>query len=133
VPVCVDDAGSLTQLRRNQAHRGFRQTDNVVQLPRVATPARGYENESEQRVAPAARQRILVADDNLDLGESMAMLLRFEGHEVWIANDGPSALDLAEESSRAQPCSTLGCKVERLRTRARPSRAPRRSTVAGFF
>jgi signal transduction histidine kinase/ActR/RegA family two-component response regulator len=68
----------------------------VVRLPRVASPTHGYENEREQRFAQAMPQRILVADDNSDLAESMAMLLRFEGHEVWIANDGPSALDLAE-------------------------------------
>jgi len=43
----------------------------------------------------AARlRRILVADDNLDAGETLAMLLRLDGHEVHVATDGLQALDL---------------------------------------
>ena len=66
----------------------------VVRLPRV-TPTAEYANDSEQRISPATPQRVLIADDNSDLAESMAMLLRQDGHEVCIANDGASALDLA--------------------------------------
>jgi len=55
------------------------------------------EKAREQSVLPSAPQRVLVADDNSDLAESVAMLLRFEGHEVRIAHDGLSALELAEE------------------------------------
>ena len=40
------------------------------------------------------RRRVLVADDNRDAGESLAMLLRLDGHEVEIAYDGPEALAL---------------------------------------
>jgi CheY-like chemotaxis protein/two-component sensor histidine kinase len=48
-------------------------------------------------VAPARRQRrVLVADDNLDAGESLAMLLRLDGHEVEVASNGPEALALFE-------------------------------------
>jgi CheY-like chemotaxis protein len=36
--------------------------------------------------------RILLVDDDRDLANSLAMLLRLEGHEVEVANDGPSAL-----------------------------------------
>lgn len=43
-----------------------------------------------------ASQRILVVDDNQDAAESTAILLRFEGHEVRTAFDGPSALTLAQ-------------------------------------
>jgi len=39
-------------------------------------------------------RRVLVADDNVDAGETLAMLLRLDGHEVHIANDGLEALDL---------------------------------------
>jgi len=42
------------------------------------------------------RRRVLVADDNRDAGESLAMLLRLDGHEVEIAFDGPEALALFE-------------------------------------
>jgi len=42
----------------------------------------------------ARLRRILVADDNLDAGETLAMLLRLDGHEVHVATDGLEALDM---------------------------------------
>jgi PAS domain S-box-containing protein len=42
--------------------------------------------------APANR-RILLADDNRDAAESLAIILRLEGHEVELAHDGVAALD----------------------------------------
>jgi DNA-binding response OmpR family regulator len=69
----------------------------VVRLPRLEAPAPAHTNTAEQRSVSSSPQRILVAEDNADLAESMAMLLRFDGHEVRIAHDGPSALDLADE------------------------------------
>jgi len=38
----------------------------------------------------------MVADDNLDAGESLAMLLRLDGHEVEIAGNGSQALEMFE-------------------------------------
>jgi CheY-like chemotaxis protein len=54
--------------------------------PRAAT--------ADTAVTPAAitRRRILVADDNRDSAETLAMLLRVDGHEVMIAHDGSAAL-----------------------------------------
>ena len=49
--------------------------------------------------APKVR-RILVADDNCDAGETLAMLLRLDGHEVHVANDG---LEAVEMFGRVQP------------------------------
>ncbi len=53
--------------------------------------------------APAAaegslvrRRRVLVADDNIDAGESLAMLLRLDGHEVELASNGAQAVELFE-------------------------------------
>jgi PAS domain S-box-containing protein len=43
--------------------------------------------------AGGSARRVLVVDDNADAAETMAALLRLLGHEVWIANDGRSALD----------------------------------------
>jgi CheY-like chemotaxis protein len=37
-------------------------------------------------------RRVLIADDNHDSAESLAMLLRMEGHEVMVVHDGPGAL-----------------------------------------
>jgi CheY-like chemotaxis protein len=39
------------------------------------------------------RRRILIADDVADAAESLAILLRFEGHEVEWVCDGAAALD----------------------------------------
>jgi len=50
-----------------------------------------------ESAAPKVR-RILVADDNCDAGETLAMLLRLDGHEVHVANDGLGALGLADAS-----------------------------------
>ena len=38
---------------------------------------------------------ILVADDNQDAAESLAMLLRISGYEVTVAHTGPAALEAA--------------------------------------
>jgi len=40
-----------------------------------------------------AHKRILLADDNRDAAESLAIILRLEGHEVELAHDGFAALD----------------------------------------
>ena len=52
-----------------------------------------------ESAAPKVR-RILVADDNCDAGETLAMLLRLDGHEVHVANDG---LEAVEMFGRVQP------------------------------
>jgi len=39
--------------------------------------------------------RILVVDDSEDSADSMASLLRLEGHEVWVAHDGNKAVEVA--------------------------------------
>jgi signal transduction histidine kinase/CheY-like chemotaxis protein len=42
------------------------------------------------------QRRVLVADDNVDAGESLAMLLQLDGHEVQLAHNGPEALAVFE-------------------------------------
>jgi CheY-like chemotaxis protein len=42
------------------------------------------------------RRRILLVDDNRDAAESLAEVLKQDGHEVSIAHDGIAALSLAE-------------------------------------
>jgi signal transduction histidine kinase len=43
------------------------------------------------------RRNILIADDNQDALESLALMLRLEGHEVVCASDGEEALALADQ------------------------------------
>jgi CheY-like chemotaxis protein len=45
--------------------------------------------------APGMSKRILVADDNRDGAETMSMLLKLSGHEVYLAHSGTEALDVA--------------------------------------
>jgi DNA-binding response OmpR family regulator len=42
------------------------------------------------------RRRVLIVDDNLDAGESLAVLMKLEGHEVRMAFDGLEAVKAAE-------------------------------------
>ncbi|MEO8016648.1 MAG: response regulator [Pseudomonadota bacterium] len=40
------------------------------------------------------KRRVLVADDNCDAGETLAMLLRLDGHEVHVATNGIEAVEM---------------------------------------
>jgi CheY-like chemotaxis protein len=60
--------------------------------PNAIVPSR-QPSEAAGRVS--SRRKILVVDDNIDAAESLALVLRLCGHDVAIANDGPSALERA--------------------------------------
>ena len=50
-----------------------------------------------QAAIPASAQisrRILVADDNRDVAETLAALLEIDGHQVTLVHDGASAIDV---------------------------------------
>jgi CheY-like chemotaxis protein len=53
-------------------------------------------SEGDLTVQPSVRRRVLVADDNEDSAETMAMLLEALGHEVKIAHDGLQAVEQTE-------------------------------------
>lgn len=55
------------------------------------SPAEGLEGPPE----PAAPRRVLVVDDNADMAESLALLLRLRGHQVEVAHEGREALRTA--------------------------------------
>ena len=67
-----------------------------VRLPMLESPT--YEPHHPGAAAPssAGPWRILVADDNRDSADSVAMLLQLDGHEVRVAYDGEEALSIAE-------------------------------------
>lgn len=51
----------------------------------------------EPHLAPAGSGlRLLVADDNRDAAESLALLMEVDGHTVHIAHDGQAALEMAQ-------------------------------------
>ena len=64
----------------------------TVRLPRRAPHApKAAPNKPVVTTSPL-RRRILIADDNRDSAETLAALLRMEGHDVTSVHDGPVAL-----------------------------------------
>jgi signal transduction histidine kinase len=75
-----------------------RGSEFTVRLPLFAkeesdVDTKGKAPEGEHLVP--VRRNILIADDNQDALESLALMLRLEGHEVHCASDGEEALALA--------------------------------------
>ena len=67
----------------------------IVHLPAIPAP---NANSCEQiSVIPAEckPRRVLVVEDNDDIRETLGILLTQDGHEVHLANDGPSGLKAA--------------------------------------
>jgi PAS domain S-box-containing protein len=69
----------------------------TVRLPRhAADPAVAQQESGETAAQSAMGRRVLIADDNKDAADSLAMLLEIEGHEVRVAHGGHAALALAQ-------------------------------------
>ncbi len=68
----------------------------VVRLPVVLTVEPRPPSPATELAQPAGPSlRLLVVDDNVDTATSMALVLRESGHDVRMAHDGPTALQLA--------------------------------------
>ena len=68
----------------------------VVELPAARDAAQSASSHQAAVAAAAAHaKRILVVDDNVDAGTMLGALLRLQGHEVELAQDGPEALSKA--------------------------------------
>ena len=94
-----------------------------MRLPRLERPIEG-----SQPVAPGLSRprKILVVDDNEDAADSLAMVLRLEGHTVAVANSGVDALQYLEEQRAEIVLLDLGLPgldgyqvAERIRANAR--------------
>lgn len=66
----------------------------VVELPLAVGL---YEDQSSPDTVaqPAGQMRVLVVDDNHDVALTLAALVRYNGHEVRTAHDGPAAIEAA--------------------------------------
>jgi len=64
----------------------------TVRLPCPAAVAEAPAEDTSGAPAAGRVRRVLVADDNRDAAQSLADLLRLEGHEVAVAYDGEEAL-----------------------------------------
>jgi signal transduction histidine kinase len=71
----------------------------TVRLPLTALnqeePGGGTSGQQALQAPPPSGHRLLVVDDNRDAADSLALLLRLQGHEVRVAHDGRAALQLA--------------------------------------
>ncbi len=71
----------------------------IVRLPMISAPAGKSGSSGGGEVALRGRGlSLLLVDDNADGAESLAVLLRFMGHKVDLAYDGPAALAAAVTS-----------------------------------
>jgi PAS domain S-box-containing protein len=72
----------------------------VVRLPLTTLkheePSASENSKPPERVTSSSGQRLLVVDDNKDAADSLALLLRLQGHEVRVAYDGFAALELVK-------------------------------------
>jgi CheY-like chemotaxis protein len=65
----------------------------TIRLPRISLPEAV---EPPHRPGPAVRRRVLIVDDNVDAADSLAMLLKIDGHEAETAYSASSALEAIE-------------------------------------
>jgi PAS domain S-box-containing protein len=64
----------------------------VVRLPHRVLSAVAMPETVTAAATPARHRRILIADDNQDAADSLAVLLQMEGHDVTVVRDGREAL-----------------------------------------
>jgi CheY-like chemotaxis protein/two-component sensor histidine kinase len=67
----------------------------TLKLPRTALVQTSAAGHPPPRAAPQVARRVLIADDNADGAEILALLLQTSGHTVHVANDGASAMEMA--------------------------------------
>jgi PAS domain S-box-containing protein len=96
----VEMHGGRVAVASEGAGRG---SEFTIRLPRLAVdvPAPAAAPVAAAREAPSGpTRRVLVVDDQPDSTDSLALLLRLHGHEVYTAADGPGAVD---EFLRSKP------------------------------
>jgi PAS domain S-box-containing protein len=70
----------------------------IIRLPLISQKCGGPNeraNELQHQEPLSSGKRLLVVDDNQDAALSLATLMRLQGHEVRVAHDGTSALEVA--------------------------------------
>ncbi len=113
-----------------------RGSEFVVRLPRVAAP-QPAPAETPEPVAHSRSRRVLVVEDNADVGEMLASLVATQGHRVTLVGDGESALRRLDEEVPEVMLVDIGLpsldgyEVAR-RVRARAGRRPLLVAVTGY-
>jgi PAS domain S-box-containing protein len=70
----------------------------IVRIPRRNLSAPSLPAAATPEPVSWSKHRILIADDNRDAADSLAMLLELDGHTVTVVHDGAQALDSIETS-----------------------------------
>ena len=84
--------GGIVEAKSEGLGRG---SEFIVKLPIVAPGAVEAPPADAPAPAPIGR-RVLVADDNQDAADSLAMILEMAGHDVRVVHDGQSAVSAAQ-------------------------------------
>ena len=69
----------------------------IVRLPRRDSRIKAGGRACAGRPERSASRRVLIADDNQDAAETLAMLLQIEGHQVHVVHDGRAAVSAFAE------------------------------------
>jgi signal transduction histidine kinase/ActR/RegA family two-component response regulator len=85
--------GGRVEARSGGPDRG---SEFIVHLPAARHPVVNAAATALNGSRDQVPRRVLVVDDNADSAESMAMLLRIQGHVIETAHDGEAALAVAE-------------------------------------
>jgi PAS domain S-box-containing protein len=90
----VEMHGGSVEARSEGPGRG---SEFLVRLPTIETElARAAPARTEAEPQASGRRRILIADDNHDSADSLALYLRIKGHETSTAYDGEEAIAAAD-------------------------------------
>jgi signal transduction histidine kinase/ActR/RegA family two-component response regulator len=92
--------GGTIEARSDGAGKG---SEFVIRLPTVAAPSVRPAKPVAAAPPPNAtpwKCKVLVAEDNADSAETLASLLRLEGHETYVVKDGRRAV---EQARKARP------------------------------
>lgn len=94
----VELHGGTVQARSAGLSRG---SSFVARLPAIAGAVTPLPEERPQEatdpLAPAVRRKVLVIDDNVDAAQSTEALLKLDDHDVRVAHNGPSALQMMKD------------------------------------
>jgi PAS domain S-box-containing protein len=87
----VEMHGGTVEVRSEGLGKG---SEFIIRLPAEGDPAAAATRDRDGRdMSPRSTKRVLVADDNRDAADSLAMVLRLAGHEVHAVHDGQEAVD----------------------------------------
>lgn len=90
----VELHGGTIEARSAGTERG---SEFIIRLPMRTQQTGLVQPPTRPGPERALRRRVLIADDNRDAAESLAMLLQMEGHEVTVVHDGREAVTAFEK------------------------------------